>query len=113
MTHADAGVPAKCRPLRRYDRAAAQRVFVPLLHDPVRALPAHGLMLLGNAVVQALLGVDATVKALRGKPLRWAGLPAFASYHPLAARRRPNLFPYLVADLDQARQQFLVTHPAR
>lgn len=60
---------------------------------------------LGDVVTSVLLDDDeARVRELRGRTdLKWDGLPLIAGYHPLAARRRPNLYPLLVEDLKRAR----------
>ena len=90
----------KCRPLRAYDKAAARAACLPYLGRQLEAGNAKVIVLLGNVALQAVLG-DPTleVKHLRGQVLTHAGRPAICSYHPLAARRRPNLLPYLVEDL--------------
>lgn len=69
-----------------------------------RKLPAV-LVVLGNVVLRVVSGdAGAEVKNLRGRQLRLLGRPAVTGYHPLAARRRPNLFPLLVEDLSRARE---------
>lgn len=95
----------KCRPLRTYDKAVARSACLPYLRQQIREGGARVLVLMGNVALQAALG-DPTleVKALRGRVLTHAGRPAVCSYHPLAARRRPNLLPYLVEDLRLAAQ---------
>jgi uracil-DNA glycosylase family 4 len=92
----------KCRPLRAYDRIAANAAFLPILREQVRASPACVLVGLGNTVAQALLGPHTEVRTMRGRWLRWCGRPLRLGYHPLAARRRPQLLPLLVADLAEA-----------
>lgn len=93
----------KRRPVRAYAKQATRAAAPPYLQRQIQEGGARVIVLLGNVVLQSVLG-DPTleVKALRGQELSYAGLPAVASYHPLAARRRPNLLPYLVEDLRRA-----------
>jgi DNA polymerase len=69
----------KCRPRRSYDKEAARAACLPYLGQQLGEHPRRIVIVLGNV-------------ALRG-------------YHPLAVRRRPNLFPLLVADLQIAAQR--------
>lgn len=93
----------KCRPLRKYDRAVAYDVGIRYVLMQVGERQPSVLVLLGDVVAKAVTGAaDASVRALRGSSLTVRGIPAVVSYHPLAARRRPNLYPALVADLRQA-----------
>jgi DNA polymerase len=95
----------KCRPRRAYDKEAARAACLPYLGQQVQAGAARVIVLMGNVALQAVLGDPALeVKALRGQVLTHANRPAVCSYHPLAARRRPNLLPYLVEDLRLAAQ---------
>ena len=57
------------------------------------------ILCLGNVALQTLFDDDsAEVKKFRGQWHLWNGLPLAVSYHPLAIRRRPNLFPYAILD---------------
>ncbi|GAB6875829.1 uracil-DNA glycosylase [Thermaerobacter litoralis] len=95
----------KCRPRRAYDRQRAQRAGIGHLARQVADGQPLLLVLLGDVVVRAVLGdPHAAVRPLRGQRLRALGTPALVSYHPLAARRRPALFPRLVEDLAAARR---------
>lgn len=53
---------------------------------------------MGNVVVHALIGPREEVKTLRGKAMCIDGRPSAVTYHPLAARHRPQLYPRLAAD---------------
>jgi len=57
---------------------------------------------MGNTVLQALFGLAADVRGLRNRPLVRGQTPVIATYHPLAARRRPHLFRLLVEDFARA-----------
>lgn len=89
----------KRRPTRAYDRSKAWAAYMPFLEKQVRDAAPRALLLAGNVVVHALIDPDEDVKALRGRALQVFDRPAVVTYHPLAARRRPALFPKLVEDL--------------
>jgi DNA polymerase len=95
----------KCRPTRAYDKPAARAACLPYLQQQLEAGAARVMVLMGNVALQAVLQ-DPTleVKALRGQVLTHTGRPTICSYHPLAARRRPNLLAYLEEDLHLAAQ---------
>lgn len=87
----------KCRPRRAYDKEAAQMACLPYLWAQLVAWQPDVVVVLGNVALRAFLGdPEAEVKQLRGKILCRAGVPVVTGYHPLAARRRPNLLPSLV-----------------
>jgi len=92
----------KCRPRRAYDKPACRSACRPYLG--VQAAGRRVVVCLGNTALQAYLqDPSADVKALRGRLLPGVPGPAVVcSYHPLAVRRRPNLYPMLVADLQLA-----------
>jgi uracil-DNA glycosylase family 4 len=111
LAMADAGLPEsafyltfllKRRPRRAYDHAAAWAASLPVLRRQIAGLSPRVLLCMGDTVAKALWGPDASVRALRGRLLAWEGWPSVVTYHPLAARRRPQLLPLLVADLREA-----------
>lgn len=90
----------KCRPLRAYDKPFARRVGVDVLRKQVDAMAPRTLVLFGDVVVQTVTGdAETSIRRLRGSDFELYGRRAIATYHPLAARRRPNLYPLLVEDL--------------
>ncbi len=93
----------KRRPTRAYDRARAWDAFRPVLAKQVKDAEPRALVLAGNVVVHSLIDPEKDVKGLRGQTMRVFGVPTVVTYHPLAARRRPNLFPKLVEDLQLVR----------
>lgn len=92
----------KRRPRRAYDRADAHAAYKPLLDRQIATGRPRVLVFTGATVVNALLDPDIEIKHARGRRFVYAGVPVIAAYHPLAARRRPQLFPSLVADLSLA-----------
>jgi DNA polymerase len=95
----------KCRPIRKYDKEAARNACLSYLEHQIAALSPRILVCLGDVVAKTLVGPESSVKQLRSRVNSLAGIPAVFSYHPLAARRRPNLLPYLVSDLTLAAAQ--------
>lgn len=94
----------KCRPRRAYDRAVAHAAGRRYLLTQIGQRQPRLLLLLGDVVVKAVTGdATASVRRLRGSVFSVHDIPAVAAYHPLAARRRPNLYPLLVADMARAR----------
>lgn len=96
----------KCRPRRAYDHPWAWAVGLRHLERQWRDKNPAIIVLLGDVVVRAVTGqATASVRATRGRTLRVQGITAVTGYHPLAARRRPNLYPLLVADLQRATEK--------
>lgn len=93
----------KCRSLRAYDKPRARAIGADVLRQQVGAVGPHRLVLFGDVVVQSLIGADVSVKTSRGTDLKVFQIDATTTYHPLAARRRPNLYPLLVEDLGRIR----------
>lgn len=91
----------KRRPLRAYDKPAARAACLHHLHRQIAEMPPRLLFGFGNVVSETLLSGDddRSVKALRGKWLEYRDIPIAFAYHPLAVRRRPNLMPAFVEDL--------------
>lgn len=89
----------KRRPARAYDRQAVRSAYLPLLRAQIARNDPRVLVLMGDAVVGAVLGEGARVKDLRGRVLEAWDRAAVVTYHPLTARRRPGLLPLLHADL--------------
>lgn len=89
----------KCRPIRAYDKEGARSSCLPYLRRELEAYRPEVLFCMGNVAVQAYLGdPHAEVKSLRGQVLHHGGLDLVVTYHPLAVRRRPNLFPAFLQD---------------
>lgn len=106
----DAGLPdlyvtwlVKFRPRRAYDKPAARALGrQEVLRELARVSP-RVVVGLGDVVAATLLDdPSAHVRELRGRERSLGGRPLVVSYHPLAARRRPNLYPLVVEDLRRA-----------
>jgi DNA polymerase len=94
----------KFRPRRAYDKPLARALGRDAVEREIARVRPRVVVGLGDVVVSTLLhDPDAHVRELRGCAREVFGRPFVASYHPLAARRRPNLYPSLVEDLKHAR----------
>lgn len=95
----------KRRPRRAYEKDKARAICMKHLHCQLDFQKPSLVVLFGNVVVQSILqNPEQDVKGLRGNWLQVHGYTMTVSYHPLAARRRPNLFPYLLEDLQRVAQ---------
>jgi DNA polymerase len=103
----------KFRPRRAYDKPAARALGrEEVLRELARVRP-RVVVGLGDVVAPTLLDdPSAHVRDLRGREHWIEGRPFVVSYHPLAARRRPNLYPLLVEDLRRARDVIDEASPA-
>jgi DNA polymerase len=94
----------KFRPRRAYDKPAARALGREEVRREIARLSPRVVVGLGDVVAPTLLDdPSAHVRELRGRAHSIDGRPFVVSYHPLAARRRPNLYPLLVEDLRRAR----------
>lgn len=91
----------KCRPMRAYKKPEARAACLPHLQLQIMQKRPLVLFGFGNVVAEALFPEkeNATVKQLRGSWQEFQGTPIGFTYHPLAVRRRPNLFRFFVEDL--------------
>lgn len=95
----------KCRPIRAYDKAAARSACLPYLEQQLEEAAPRLLFCMGNVAVQAYFGdPEAEVKHLRGCLHERDGQTIAVTYHPLAVRRRPNLYSYFLQDWMMVRQ---------
>lgn len=89
----------KCRPVRAYDKEAAREACLPYLYGQLEGHRPKVLFVMGNVAVRAVFRDPAAeAKHLRGQLHPLDGLAAAVTYHPLAVRRRPSLFPNFLQD---------------
>ena len=87
------------RPVRKYDKDVTRQICMRHLEQQLLTSKPNLILCLGNVAVQAFFrNPDAEVKILRGKWNEVQGFQTAVSYHPLAVRRRPNLWPYFLED---------------
>jgi DNA polymerase len=94
----------KCRPIRKYDKETARAVCSEYLDKQIGEHAYDAAFCLGDTAVKAFFrDPDMTVKEARGVSYQIRGLTIFVSYHPLAVRRRPNLYGVFLEDWARVR----------
>lgn len=89
----------KCRPTRAYDKDAARNACMEHLYRQIRAQNPRFAICLGNIAAQWFFGDRSLeVRNLRGVWHMAGGIPTCVTYHPLAVRRRPNLYRQFAGD---------------
>ena len=89
----------KCRPVRQYDKESARSTCFKHLENQLRLIKPRFIFCLGNTATQWFFSdMDADVKDLRAVWHTVKGIAACVSWHPLAVRRRPNLWGQFLAD---------------
>jgi len=89
----------KRRPRRKYDKDKTRAICVRHLEQQLKDIQPPLVFCLGNMAVQSFFQNDEVdVKSLRGKFHYVNGYQAAVAYHPLAVRRRPNLWPGFLED---------------
>lgn len=84
----------KCRPVRKYEKEKARKACLQYLEQQLLSNDYKIAFCLGDTAVRTFFGdPEAAVKSTRGKLHQLRGMEVFTSYHPLAVRRRPNLYP--------------------
>lgn len=93
----------KFRPRRAYDKPRVRALGREEVLREIEKVSPRVIVALGDVALSTLLRApNAHVRDLRGQPRSFEERPFIAGYHPLAARRRPNLYPLLVEDLKRA-----------
>lgn len=89
----------KRRPIRAYDKEKTRAICMHHLEEQLQDHKPKLLACLGNVAVQSFFrNPELDVKGLRGNWYEVNGFWTTVAYHPLAARRRPNLYPLLLQD---------------
>jgi DNA polymerase len=87
----------KRKPTRAYDKEKTRYICMNHLKHQLQVTQPKIIVCLGNIAVQSFFqNQEADVKSLRGKIHDVHGYQTTVAYHPLAIRRRPNLWPLLV-----------------
>ncbi|WP_090744232.1 uracil-DNA glycosylase [Mesobacillus persicus] len=90
----------KRKPIRAYDKEQTRKICMNHLKQQLQSKQPKFIVCLGNIAVQSFFqDSDVDVKSLRGKIHTVHGYKTTVAYHPLAVRRRPNLWPYFLEDL--------------
>ncbi|MFD2761732.1 uracil-DNA glycosylase [Lentibacillus juripiscarius] len=89
----------KRKPVRAYNKEKARQTCMIHLQHQLQVKQPAFIFCLGNTAVQSFFqDPDSDVKTLRGSTHYVKGYRTAVGYHPLAARRRPNLWPLFVED---------------
>ena len=89
----------KRKPVRAYDKEEVRRTCMIHLNEQLQVKKPKLILCLGNVAVQSFFqNADVDVKTLRGTMHNVQGYKTAVGYHPLAARRRPNLWPMFLED---------------
>jgi uracil-DNA glycosylase len=89
----------KRRPTRAYDKEQTRHICMKHLIQQLQEKQPQYIVCLGNISVQSFFeNPELDVKSLRGKFHQIHGYHTTAAYHPLAVRRRPNLWPLFLED---------------
>jgi DNA polymerase len=89
----------KRRPARAYDKEKTRQICISHLKMQLETKQPKYIVCLGNVAVQSFFqDTETDVKSLRGKFHTVHGFQTAVAYHPLAVRRRPNLWNYFIKD---------------
>ncbi|MEH7094211.1 uracil-DNA glycosylase [Neobacillus vireti] len=89
----------KRKPVRTYDKEEVRKTCMMHLKQQLSVKMPEFIFCLGNVAVQSFFqDSEVNVKQLHGKLHNVHGYHTTASYHPLAVRRRPNLWPIFIKD---------------
>jgi uracil-DNA glycosylase len=91
----------KRKPVRAYDKEQVRETCMVHLKQQILHKKPKFILCLGNVAVQSFFQDPAAeVKNLRGTWHIVDGYPTAVAYHPLAVRRRPNLWTIFLQDMD-------------
>ncbi|WP_066065242.1 uracil-DNA glycosylase [Neobacillus soli] len=89
----------KRKPVRAYDKEQVRQTCMNHLDQQLQEKKPKLILCLGNVAVQSFFqNPEAEVKKLRGAMHDVQGFPTAVAYHPLAVRRRPNLWSLFIED---------------
>lgn len=97
----------KRRPRRKYDKEETREICMQHLHEQLHEKQPKLIFCMGNIAVQSFFrNPESDVKSLRGKIHIVDGHQTAVAYHPLAVRRRPNLWPMFLQDWNVVEKKF-------
>jgi uracil-DNA glycosylase len=100
----------KRKPVRAYDKEQTRLVCMNHLAQQLQEKQPELIVCLGNIAVQSFFQTqEIDVKGLRGRAHDVNGYKTAVSYHPLAIRRRPNLWPLFLEDWKLVAEHFFRT----
>jgi uracil-DNA glycosylase len=97
----------KRKPTRAYDKENVRRTCMAHLDQQLIDKKPSLIFCLGNSAVQSFFqNHEMEVKTLRGEWHDIHGFQTAVAYHPLAVRRRPNLWSLFIQDWRQVAEKF-------
>ena len=97
----------KRRPVRAYDKNEVRQTCMKHLEQQMLEKKPKLILCLGNVAVQSFFqNLEVDVKTLRGTWHNVQGYQTTVAYHPLAVRRRPNLWSYFLRDWEFVADQY-------
>ncbi|WP_100407515.1 uracil-DNA glycosylase [Bacillus solitudinis] len=97
----------KRKPVRAYDKETVRQICMGHLNQQLQMKKPLFIVCLGNIAVQSFFqNPEAEVKSLRGKLHDVRGYQTAVAYHPLAIRRRPNLWANFLDDWKYLASQY-------
>ncbi|OIK15579.1 uracil-DNA glycosylase [Bacillus sp. MUM 116] len=97
----------KRKPVRAYDKEQTREICIGHLMEQLQAKQPDFIVCLGNVAVQSFFqNPEVDVKGLRGKMHQVRGFQTAVGYHPLAVRRRPNLWSMFIEDWTLVANQY-------
>lgn len=92
----------KCRPVRKYNKENAREICSGYLNQQLQINNFQVAFCLGDVAVKTFFSdLERDVKGTRGTWHFVRNMPTYVSYHPLAIRRRPNLYDIFIYDWEQ------------
>lgn len=89
----------KRRPKKAYDKEETRKICINHFLEQIQLNKPKFIFCLGNVSVQSFFqNTELDVKSLRGEWHDMLGYQTTVAYHPLAVRRRPNLWPLFLDD---------------
>ncbi|MEK3886163.1 uracil-DNA glycosylase [Bacillus sp. FSL K6-3431] len=89
----------KRKPVRAYEKEEVRKTCMLHLNQQILIKKPALILCLGNVAVQSFFqNVEVSVKGLRGTWHDVHGYRTAVAYHPLAVRRRPNLWSLFLSD---------------
>lgn len=97
----------KRKPVRAYDKEQTRQICMGHLKQQLEEKQPKLIFCLGNVAVQSFFqNAEAEVKKLRGRVHEIQGYQTAVGYHPLAVRRRPNLWKVFIEDWQLLADQY-------
>ena len=95
--------PTKISPAgRTVNRAPTQEeisMFLPFLKREIELVAPHVIVTLGNVPLKALMGPQAVIGDMHGRPVGFGARTLFPMYHPASLIYNPYLKPVYAADM--------------